>query len=377
MKKHLTDAAIARYRAPKTGSLEIFDLGYAGLCLRVGHGGVRSFCLFHRVGGKLTRTTLGRWPRVSLADARDAWRRVAEGKAPTVEQESTGELFKDVVEQWLKLDLGPRVKASSLRVTSRIVDHDLLPVLGQKHIDQITRRDIAMLIDGIVARGAPAKARSVHAALHRLFRWSVGRGIIAVNPMASMELAGKVSSRERVLDDDELAQVWKACDGMHGEAVRLLILTASRREEIAQLRWSEIQDGAIHLSNGRCKNGQEHIIPLSAPARQLIAGIPRVAGCDLVFPANGGERAIGGWSHVKRRLDADSGVKGWVLHDLRRTAATGLQKLGIALPVVEACLNHTAGSRAGIVGIYQKHTYGPEKAGALEAWGAHVLGLVT
>ena len=247
MKKHLTDAAIQRFRAPKEGSLEIFDLGYPGLALRIGHGGAKSFVLFHRVGGKLTRTTLGRWPRLSLADAHQAWRRVAEGKAPTVEQELTGELFATVAEQWLRLDCAPRHKASSLKVTERIVDHDLLPALGHKHIDQITRRDVAALIDSVVTR-APAKARGVHAALHRMLRWSVGRGIIASNPMDGMETPGKPSSRERVLTDAELAQVWKACDGMHGAAVRLLMLTGARREEVAQLKWSEIQDGAQFTS---------------------------------------------------------------------------------------------------------------------------------
>jgi len=375
MKKHLTDAAIQRFRAPKEGSLEIFDQGYPGLAIRIGNGGAKSFVLFHRVVGRLTRTTLGRWPRVSLADAHNAWRRVAEGKAPTLEQESTGELFSKVVEDWMKLDLVPRNKASSVRVTSRIVDHDLLPVLGQKHIDQITRRDIATLIDGIVARGAPAKARSVHAALHRLFRWSVGRGIIAANPMSSMEVAGKVSSRERVLSDDELAKVWRATNGIHGGVVRMLILTAARREEISQLKWSELDGDCIHLSNGRCKNGQSHIIPLSAPARDLLAGIPRIAGSDFLFTTDG-ERGVGGWSHVKRRLDVAAGVKDWTLHDLRRTTATGMQRLGVTLLVVEAVLNRTGGSRAGIVGVYQKHTYGQEKAAALEMWAGHVMALL-
>ena len=153
---------------------------------------------------------------------------------------STGELFATVAEQWLKLDCAPRHKASSLKVTERIVDHDILPAWADRRIDQITRRDVASLLDSIVARGAPVKARSVHAALHRLFKWSVGRGIVTVNPVADMEKPGKVTSRERVLDDGELAQVWKHCDGPHGDAVRLLILTGARREEIAQLKWSEI-----------------------------------------------------------------------------------------------------------------------------------------
>ena len=151
-----------------------------------------------------------------------------------MEQSLTGELFATVAEQWLRLHCAPRHKASSLKVTERIVDHDLLPVLGQRHIDQITRRDIASLIDGVVAR-APAKARGVHAALHRMLRWSVGRGIIASNPMEGMETPGKPSSRERVLTDAELASVWQACEGPHGDAVRLLILPAQGERRLPSL----------------------------------------------------------------------------------------------------------------------------------------------
>jgi integrase len=292
-----------------------------------------------------------------------------------VEQESTGELFATVAEQWLRLDCAPRHKASSLKVTERIVDHDLLPALGQKHIDQITRRDVAALIDSVVTR-APAKARGVHAALHRMLRWSVGRGIITSNPMDGMETPGKPSSRERVLTDAELAGAWKACEGVHGDAVKLLILTGARREEIAQLKWSEIQNGAIHLSNGRSKNGQAHIIPLSAPARELLASLPRIADSEFVFTVDGA-RPIGAWSHAKRKLDAASGIKAWVIHDIRRTVATGMQKLGVTLQVVEAVLGHTSGSRGGIVGIYQRHDFASEKRAALEQWGDHVMTLVS
>jgi len=194
--------------------------------------------------------------------------------------------------------------------------------------------------------------------------------------MDGMETPGKPSSRERVLTDAELAQVWKACDGMHGAAVRLLMLTGARREEVAQLKWSEIQDGAIHLNNGRSKNGQALIIPLSAPARELLASLPLIADSEFVFTVDGA-RPIGAWSHAKRKLDAASGIKAWVIHDIRRTVATGLQKLGVSLQTVEAVLGHTAGSRAGIVGVYQRHTFADEKRAALEAWAEHVMKLMT
>jgi integrase len=374
MKKHLTDAAIARYRAPKAGQEEIFDLGYPGLALRVGYGGAKAFVLFHREGGKLKRTTLGRWPKISLAEARDSWRRVAEGKPPTQTSEHPKEhLFPQMVEIWLKLDAAQRNKPSSLSTLHRLVDHDILPAWRDRYITDITRKDVAALIDGIVGRGAPVKARQVHAYLHRMFKWLAGRGIIPANPMQDMERPAKESSRERFLSDDELAKVWSAAEGVPGAVIKMLILTGARREEIAQLKWSEIQGDEIHLSNGRTKNGEAYIIPLSKAAQELLTSLPRISG-EYVFTING-QKPVSGWSGVKSKLDAACGVKDWVIHDLRRAVATGLQRFGVTLQVTEAVLGHTSGSRGGIVGVYQKHNYAKEKRAALELWGKHVIGL--
>ena len=115
-------------------------------------------------------------------------------------------------------------------------------------------------------------------------------------------------------------------------------------------------------------------MPLAPQARAIIEAAPRYKGNPLVFPGECG--AFSGWSKSKERLDRDSGVKNWRLHDLRRTAATGLQKLGVRLEVTEAVLNHIAGSRAGIVGVYQRHTWSDEKRAALIAWGAHVAAII-
>lgn len=375
MKKHLTDAAIQRFRAPKEGQAEIFDLGYPGLALRIGKGGAKSFVLFHRKNGKLTRTTLGRWPKVSLADARTAWRNVAEGKAPTSEKELTGDLFSVVVENWLKLDAAQRNRPSSLRLLHNTLDHDVLPVWRDRHINDIGRRDITSLIDGLIARGVPVKARAVHAYLHRMFKWSVGRGIIDRNPMEGMERPAKQSSREQVLNDDELAKIYKACSrqGMPGAVVQMLILTGARREEIAQLKWSEIQGDTIRLSNGRTKNGEGHIIPLSAPAKALLASLPRIEG-DFVFTYDG-LKGVSGWSWNKRNLDAACGVSGWVIHDIRRSVSTGMnEKLGIDPHIVEAVLGHTL---KGVAAVYNKAKHEAAKRAALEAWAALVMRLVS
>jgi integrase len=180
------------------------------------------------------------------------------------------------------------------------------------------------------------------------------------------------------LSDDELKAVWQAAEQLgwpFGSALKLLILTGARREEIGQLRWIEIVGNIISLDGARTKNGEPHLIPLSKPALAVIESGKRIAGSQFVFSSDG-TKHIRAWSHAKSRLDELVEISPWRIHDLRRTAATGLQKLKTPLQVTEAILGHTAGSRAGVIGIYQRHDYADEKRAALEAWGAHVMALM-
>ena len=170
-----------------------------------------------------------------------------------------------------------------------------------------------------------------------------------------------------------------------GAIVRLLMLTGQRREEVAGMTWAELSEDLATwtIPATRTKNGIPHLVPLSQPARELLHALPsdrpgdvqgahQRAKLALVFP---GERGtpFSGWSKAKSALDTASGVSGWWLHDLRRTLATGLQRLGVRLEVTEAVLNHLSGSRAGVVGIYQRHDWAEEKRAALDAWSAHLL----
>jgi integrase len=163
----------------------------------------------------------------------------------------------------------------------------------------------------------------------------------------------------------------------HAGIARLLILTGQRRNEIADLRWSEVdlEESTLHLPAARTKNGRPHDVPLSASALAIIAGLPRLVDADLVFTIK--RKPITGFSRMKERLDEASGVTDWTLHDLRRTVASGLQRLGVRLEVTEAVLNHRSGSMAGIVGVYQRHDYADEKRDALARWGDHVDALVS
>jgi integrase len=182
-----------------------------------------------------------------------------------------------------------------------------------------------------------------------------------------------------VLSDEEIVSVWRGCEKLpppYAAMVKLLILTGGRLREVAGLRWSELSPGFALwvLPKERAKNGREHTIPLAPMARDIIGGVPHVVGSPFVLTFSGAV-PIDGHSSVKQALDDASGVTGWTFHDLRRTVATGLQRLGVRLEVTEPVLNHI-GSLAGLAGIYQRHRYDDEKRAALQAWGDHVAMLV-
>jgi integrase len=371
-RRALTAIAVERMRPPARGQVELFDKGHPALFLRVSYGGGKAWGMFYRYDGKLRRVTFGYYPAMTLAMAREAWREtrrlIAMGQDPAPAKIRTGDTVATVVADWLKRDKRD-VRASTLYQMGRALRRDVLPVWGNRPIRTISKRDVHELLDGIVDRGAPGMARSVHAYLRSLFKWAVGREILSVDPTAGVEKPAAAGKRSRALSDNELCAVWKAAGAdPYGDIVRLLILTGARREEITRLRWSEIVDDTISLPADRCKTGAPRLIPLSPQAMALLAGVK--PNGPFVF---GAPKA---WHRAKARIDAATRLnEPWVIHDLRRSVATGLQRLGVGLQVVEAVLGH-AGTRAGIVGIYQVHDFLDEKKAALGLWGAHVGGLV-
>jgi integrase len=373
----LTDAAVQRFKPPAKGQVEYFDRGYPGLALRVSYGGGKSWVFFYRIGGKLRRMTLGGYPALSLAEAREAWRNARAdsqvGRDPsTARKHRMGATdFRSVAAQWILRD---QAKNKSRAIVARLIDKNVMPYWEHRQVADIGRPDVLEVIDTIVDRGAVITARRVQAHLHRLFRWAVGRGIVASNPVADLPKPGTEAKRDRVLSDTELVAVWNAAGEIpwqFGEAMRLLILTGARREEIGQLRWSEVVDGQICLSAARTKSGEPHTIPLSRFAWTVLESLPRVNDSDFVFTFDG-VKPISGWSRKKERMNELAQIEPWRIHDLRRTVATGLQKLRTPLQVTEAVLGHVSGSRAGIVGVYQRHDYADEKRTALKAWAGHV-----
>jgi integrase len=371
----LTVASVARIKPPKRGQIDYFDKGFPGLALRVSYGGAKAWVYLYRLHTKLRRLSLGRFPGMSLDEARDAWRAarlaVDKGESPAHLRPTTADTFAAVAEEWLKRDQAENRSVGEVR---RVIERDVKPAWGDRLIAAIARRDCIELIDAVADRGAKTMARRLHAHLHRLFRWAVGRGIIEANPMADLPKPGEAVERDRTLSDAELRCVWLAAEKTpwpFGPAVQLLVLTALRREEVGALRWDEIDGDEIHLPASRSKSGEPRVIPLSAAAAEIIKSLPRYG--DRVFTTNG-TTSVSGWSKAKKAIDAaaaeinGSPLAPWRLHDIRRTAATGLQRLGVGLQTIEAILGHVSGSRAGVVGIYQRYRFLAEQKAALEAW---------
>jgi integrase len=242
-----------------------------------------------------------------------------------------------------------------------------MPVSG------IKRRDVACGLAEIEAAHSSVVAGRARTALSGMFAWAIREGYeIPANPVSGTNRPPEVS-RDRVLSEAELASIWRAADGEFGVIVKLLILTAQRRDEIGKLRWGEIElstgSPLIRLPGGRTKNHREHIVPLSPLAVSILPARSR----DWLFGVGQG---FSGYSRGKAMLDDASGVTGWRLHDLRRTCATLMaDKLGILPHIIEAILNHVSGHRAGVAGIYNRAKYLNEMRSALCAWADHVEAL--
>ena len=201
MKKHLTELSVERIRPPKQGTVEIFDLGYPGLALRIGHGGAKTFEQFYRHGGKLRRDTIGRWPAISLADARMAWRKtreaIAKGEASISWRKGSCDGVRD---RRRRMDAARSVEEQGIVAipSPRSLEVDLLPAWRGRRVDEISKRDVHDLLDSIADRGAPVMARRVQAYVNRFFAWCIERDILKVDPTAGMARVGNGKSRERV-----------------------------------------------------------------------------------------------------------------------------------------------------------------------------------
>ncbi|TCQ80255.1 integrase [Ochrobactrum sp. BH3] len=412
MAKSLTVKFIESLK-PDTTRREIPDGGMPGLYLVVQPSGAMSWAVRYRYASKPKKLTIGAYPAFSLADARKsagaALRAVSEGRDPAdekkqaaAERADTSNHIDDVLTTFLTRYVKPNNRASTAKETERFIDNEIRPRWKGRLVQSIGKRDVVVLLDAIVDRGAPISANRVHAILRRFFNWCMERSILDASPIATVPAPSKETSRDRVLAESELKLLWQACELVgwpFGSMVQILILTCQRREEVAGSVWSEFQldssEPVWTIPKERAKNGKAHTVPLAPSAVTLLKALPKVKSEIGYLFTTTGETSVSGFSKAKAKIDAkmleiarEQAVErgddpeavtlaDWRLHDLRRTGASGMAALRQPVQVVEAVLNHKSGSIKGVAAVYNRHDYADEKRQALNAWANKVGDIIS
>ena len=388
--KFMTEPGVAKMaRAPKGKRIERFDSGADGLSLRITDRGTKTWNIcyhFPDAQGVLKhhRVTLGQWPAVGLAQAREEARMVkaevrsgidprarragAHAAAKAEAQVKARKTFRAIAENYINRECS-RLKRG--REYEAAIRRELLPTWGARPIADLRRLHLIELTDALLDASKPMAAYRVHEIAKRILNWAVERGEIEASPFATMKPPAPKVMRDRVLKPDEIKPVWEAWGAMDypfGPLGKLLLMTAQRLNEVAQMQWCEIdRDNALWVMPAdRTKSGRETEVPLSSLALEILDDLPRFTEGDYVFTATSGQRPVSGFSRMKTRADDLSGVSGWRLHDLRRTARTGLAEIGIPEIIAEMVMNHAP--RNVLAKIYNRHEYAAEKRDALERW---------
>lgn len=375
-------------KSVKPGSCrqEIADADTRGLYLVVQTTGSMSWAFRYRRGGKPAKTTLGSWPAMGLADARKAARDAkvaldrlddpaAIRRAQLARVKAEVQPGDDSVTAWSNR-YAVQFKAAGKRSWKDVERHVAMmqTSIGTKHISHVKGTDVRDMINKL-RNDTPILANRVFSTTRQFFNWLVGEHQITISPCVGLKMP-KENSRDRVLSWVEFSQIWRATYQIgtpFGPAIRMLMLTGQRRDEVASLPWSEISmaRGEWKLPAERSKNKQDHMIPLSASAIIELKAMKPDNG-PFVFTTNG-KTSVSGFSKIKIRIDKMiETTEHWRLHDIRRTVATGLAEIQTPIHITEAILNHKSGAISGIAAVYNRHNYYHEKLIALQAWSRFV-----
>ena len=367
----LTDTRVAALKPPTDGQAEYPDDLVVGLRLRIGSGGRKSWIVRTRAGAKVLNKTLGSYPTLGVGKAREQARKfledLAAAGAPPVSR-----TFGQLAEDWLEKVAKPNNRSWQLQ--KRRLEIHVLPKWGDRKLDMIRRADVRELIESIEGEVSPNRNLTL---IRTLLRYAVSRDWIEASPAEAIAKPKSESPRDRFLDMDEVRRVYAGADLLgypFGGFVKMLLLTAQRRTEVAEVRWDQIDlgTGTWVIPSDSTKAGRAHLVPLSAAAVRLLKSAPRLG--EFVW-TNDGKSPISGFAKLKQRLDGFLAASGgelqpWVLHDLRRTVATHMVRLGVSETIVGRVLNHAA---QGVTAkVYALHTYAPEKRSALDCWAADI-----
>lgn len=402
MAKALTAKAVEAAK-PFTDRQEIPDGIVGGLYLVVQPSGSKSWALRYRHAGKPFKLTLGRWPMMTLQAARiaagEAIDKAQRGENPAVEKKATKaaklkaaiegrDKIKNLLDEFEKRHLSKIKSGTQVR---GFLNRFIIEPWGERDVQSIKKRDIIDLLDEIADSGRKTTANRILAHIRKFLNWCVERDILEISPASGVRPPAKENKRERVLSDAEIRLFWKACDDAgqpFGPLGKMLLLTGQRRGEVGEMTETEVSGSAWHLSRERTKNGRAHVVPLSKVAQAILEGVVRVRSKEGYLFTTTGTTPVSGYSKAHGNIAAkmaelaseEAGepveIPHFTWHDLRRTCATGMQRLAYPEGVIEAALNHISGTKAGIVGVYQRHDYAEEKREALDTWGQAVADIV-
>jgi len=417
----LTTASVEKLKAHAVRR-EIPDARMPGLYLVVQPSGTKSWAVRYRHGGRPRKLTIGGYPAFDLIAARKsasaALQAVEAGQDPAKQKRKAkqdaklGKHERDSFAAVARLFVNRHARANnrSWKETARLLGlrpdphkpSDFLMIKGglveqwkDTDIGDIGKRDVLEAIDAIVDRGTGTLANRTLSQLRKLFNWCLERDVVSASPCAGLKAPAAEVSRDRVLSDDEIRWLWKAVEAQDypfGPLAQLLLLTGQRRAEVAGMAASELDlDAQLwSLPKERTKNGEAHEVPLADAAVAILKTLPRIAGDGYVFTRTG-TTPVSGFSRAKAALDyrmlqvarhkakqpKKINVEAWTLHDLRRTAASGMAALGIAPHIVEAALNHKSGTIKGVAAVYNRHAYASEKRQALDAWARRIEQIIS
>jgi integrase len=372
----LTDSMV-RAAQVRTSRYDLFDAKTRGFGLRVGTGGTKSFFVMRRVNGQMQRRTIGAYPDLSLADARKAAEKelslMSHGEGSKRSDDRT---FRDVYKDWIARD---QAENRTVQQVCSAMELHVLPKFGPRKISDISKSDIIRLVDSIADAGKMTQANRILAYIKRLFSWAAKRDLVEVSPAVNVEMVGKEISRARVISPTELGRIDEAARALpypFGPYTRMLLLVAQRRDEVAEMRWSEVDTATKTwtVPGTRMKNGEAHQVHLSDQAMAILRALPSFDDTDLVFPATrsrkeGERRSISGFSKAKLRLDEKCGVADWRYHDFRRAFAShATERLGVSPVVADKILAHKNGVVRGVAAIYNRAAYMEERRNALQIW---------
>lgn len=388
----LTKKLIDSFEFDSSASKDIrWDSEITGLGFRLYESGKKAFVLSYRQDGTKRLYTIGQYGKITLDQARELARKrlgeVADGKDPLLERRAhrkkhewtVRKAFTDFLKRYAK------VRNEYWEETERIFKKDVLPAIGRKPIDEVTKEDVIKILDKVMARGSRIMANRTLAAIRKFFNWCIERDLIKFSPAFKISSPAKNVSRDRVLADYDLVHIWKVSGEMgypFGCLVRFLMLTGQRRGETVMMEWGhyDAQKQVWVIPRENTKTDRQHVIQVPDMAAHVLGDCLKLG--EYVFTSSGAkpyENVSRGKADLDQRLKKLRKQEGmvvispWKLHDLRRTVASGMARLGVAPHVIEKVLNHTSGVISGVAAVYNRHQYTKEMGEALKLWETHML----